>query len=85
MATTTSILEVLRYSGPVALADMQSRVGLALPDLLDELAPLRAEGFVVLRGPLADLPQPTIPVTEQAAAETIVELSSRGLKSIMAA
>jgi hypothetical protein len=84
VAAISDILEVLRYSGPVALADLQSRMGLALPDLLGELATLTSEGIVVLKGPLANLPQPTVPMTDQAAAETVVELSSRGLKSIMA-
>jgi hypothetical protein len=86
VAAIANILEVLRYSGPVALADLESRMGLTFPELLADLAALKAEGIVVVRGPLAELMQSNVPLAEQAAAaaQTNVELSSRGLKSIMA-
>ncbi len=85
MNAIPNILEVLRYTGPVELAELQSRLSLPLPDLLSDLRALKTERIIVVSGPGADLGQGGAPMTEQAAADTFVELSSRGLKSIMAA
>ena len=81
----SSLIDVLKYSGPISLPDLRVRVSAEPRVLVMHLTAREAEGFVKFRGPLSDLIDRAFTVgTEEEAALATVELSSRGLKSVMA-
>lgn len=81
----SNVIEVLKYSGPISLAELSDRVSSSPQELRSELRALQQDGLIDITGPLRKLAEEEVtPAPAAAAAETIIELSFRGLRKEMA-
>ena len=81
----SNLIDILKFSGPISLPDLSDRVSEPPRQLAAELEKLEKEGLVDIKGPLGGaIGQAFAADREAETAETFVELSGRGLKSIMA-
>ena len=81
MANT--VIQVLKVSGPISLVDLNARVAGTPEQLLQELTALSIDGLVTIEGPLKELDHAFEQSHLDETAKTMVELSGRGLKSLM--
>jgi hypothetical protein len=81
----SNVIEILKFSGPISLSDLRYRVSEPPEQLAAELEALGREGLVEIRGPLGNIVGEAFnPENEAGTTETFVELSNRGLRSVMA-
>lgn len=81
----SSVVDILKYSGPISLADLRDRISLPPAELTGELLRLSEAGLINIVGPLGNqVEQALAPEHMEEATQTLVELSGRGLRGLMA-